>query len=258
MAIAVATCTCRRCGAKFERRRKCLNRKEADSWEDWASKTFDLCPKCYGEEQREAEAKEPLSLHFRLVPQMAKFCLVWQGGVFAHKDEIKALGYFFREPVTPVERPSQDIMKEILHPLSVKAWTKEVPFSELKKELDAARSLGAVIINHTKRNDQICFRKMCKLNAACDKMIAEIPKPEKPACYPKGKWNGKVYGSSKYGYNIYVDGVKTSISEQDKALLEKYNAEIDDYVHRVGDVKKQKDKANNCYNATYTIGDSMT
>lgn len=36
----------------------------------------------------------------------------------------------------------------------------------------------------------------------------------------KGFWNGKVYGSEKNGYSIYVDGVKTPITKEEKAELE--------------------------------------
>lgn len=50
MAKAIAECKCKKCGEYFERVKLCRNRKEADSWETWASKYFDLCPDCYEEE----------------------------------------------------------------------------------------------------------------------------------------------------------------------------------------------------------------
>lgn len=36
----------------------------------------------------------------------------------------------------------------------------------------------------------------------------------------KGFWNGKVYGSEKNGYSIYIDGVKTPITKEEKAEIE--------------------------------------
>lgn len=54
MAKAIATCTCERCGATFEKQTFKRNRREADSWAEWAEQTFTLCPDC---EQREREDK---------------------------------------------------------------------------------------------------------------------------------------------------------------------------------------------------------
>lgn len=68
MAKATAHCTCKKCGAKFEREKICYNRDEADRWEAWATDYFDLCGTCYGEEQKArreseyAEACEKYSL----------------------------------------------------------------------------------------------------------------------------------------------------------------------------------------------------
>ena len=47
MAKAIAECTCTVCGKHFTRFRWCNNRREADSWEEWASTYFDKCPSCY-------------------------------------------------------------------------------------------------------------------------------------------------------------------------------------------------------------------
>ena len=47
MAKAIAECTCTVCGKHFTRFRWCNNRREADSWEQWASTYFDRCPSCY-------------------------------------------------------------------------------------------------------------------------------------------------------------------------------------------------------------------
>lgn len=48
MAKATAICTCKTCGAKFEKTAIKRNRSECDSWEAWAVETFDECPACWG------------------------------------------------------------------------------------------------------------------------------------------------------------------------------------------------------------------
>lgn len=47
MAKAIAVCTCTTCGKTFEKTSVRSNRRDADSWEAWASNTFDECPDCY-------------------------------------------------------------------------------------------------------------------------------------------------------------------------------------------------------------------
>jgi len=57
MAKAIATCTCSRCGASFERSSIQRNRTEADSWEAWAKRNFTLCGACWMADQEAAEAE---------------------------------------------------------------------------------------------------------------------------------------------------------------------------------------------------------
>lgn len=57
MAKATAICTCKVCGCKFEKTAVRRNRSEATSWEEWAERTFDICPECERKE-REAHAAE--------------------------------------------------------------------------------------------------------------------------------------------------------------------------------------------------------
>ena len=54
MARATATCTCSVCGKTFERSTIRNNRRDADSWVEWAEKAYTVCPEC---EQKEREAK---------------------------------------------------------------------------------------------------------------------------------------------------------------------------------------------------------
>lgn len=47
MAIAKVTLTCSTCGKDFEHRKDCWNRRDADSYEEWAKSHIDTCPECY-------------------------------------------------------------------------------------------------------------------------------------------------------------------------------------------------------------------
>lgn len=54
MARATATCTCSVCGHAFEKITYRNNRRDADSWVEWAEKAFTVCPEC---EQKAREKK---------------------------------------------------------------------------------------------------------------------------------------------------------------------------------------------------------
>lgn len=55
MAKAIATCTCKTCGATFTRETIKRSRSEADSWEAWAVENIDTCPDCYRAQQQQKE-----------------------------------------------------------------------------------------------------------------------------------------------------------------------------------------------------------
>lgn len=57
MAIASITLTCNTCGKKFEHRRNCYNRSEANRYEQWAENNITECPACWHKAQEAAKAK---------------------------------------------------------------------------------------------------------------------------------------------------------------------------------------------------------
>lgn len=58
MAKATVTCTCSKCGAKFEVSTYKANRREADSWAEYIESQEELlCKECYIESKKEAETK---------------------------------------------------------------------------------------------------------------------------------------------------------------------------------------------------------
>ena len=77
-------------------------------------------------------------------------------------------------------------------------------------------------------------QEIAKQEAERESEIEKIKatKPEKPRCVADGSWNGKIYGSEKYGYNVYIDSKKRNLSPEEydeikqyKKDMAKYNAE---------------------------------
>lgn len=56
MARAIAICNCKKCGNEFKKiKYDCRNRSDADSWEEWASGHYTICPDCWKAEKEEEE-----------------------------------------------------------------------------------------------------------------------------------------------------------------------------------------------------------
>ena len=55
MAKAIAHCKCKKCGETFTKENVLQNRSDANRWAEWAEANITLCPKCWGEAQREQE-----------------------------------------------------------------------------------------------------------------------------------------------------------------------------------------------------------
>ena len=69
--------------------------------------------------------------------------------------------------------------------------------------------------------------------------IAEIPVPQKPACYPEGYWNQRFYTSRQEGKRrLYIDGKETTIPEEDAQAIENYLQELSAYKAKTKEAKK--------------------
>ena len=235
MAKAIAKCVCAECGAEFERVAFKRNRREADEWIEWAQANLNKCPQCWGKEQRAKEEATPPTLSMSIVPLNIKHpvLLMWSGNTRPTKDTLKELGYRWSEQ-------HDGGLEDFLSIRTPKmAWGKEIAAEDLQAEIDKARAAipDMVVQNNIREIDmQFYLRYRAEHDAKEAERkakIAEIPKPEKPACYPSGRWNGKVYGSKRNGYCIYVDGVKVAISPEDAAALERYQIEIEEYRQKV-------------------------
>lgn len=103
MAKATAICTCKTCGAKFEKTAIKRNRSECDSWEAWAVDTFDECPSCWGKRKREEERSTPVYAEVTVSPFDGQFNFILRGNTYPFKDSAKQLGFrWTEEPVSGV------------------------------------------------------------------------------------------------------------------------------------------------------------
>ena len=218
MAQATATCTCATCGAEFIKIKTCYSRREADSWEAWATENIVECGTCYKARMRAAEAARPLTLHLTADPcfKDPMVVLFWGGDAAAHKDVIKALGYRW-----------VDANRYVTYGYNIRSgdrrWIKTVSQEDAYAEIQRAQEAGAEIdstVVNVKHLASLAAAKQARIDAAADLGITE---PTKPGCYPTGRWNGKIYGKAEYGYRIYVDNQEARISDDDASALRAYS-----------------------------------
>lgn len=138
MAKATAVCTCKKCGGTFEKSVKKANRREADAWEAWAVKTFDICPKCWGEEQRIKEESTPLGLEVYVDTTVLDYpiALSFTGNTRPHKDNIRALGFQWEE------KGGKGFLGALAAKSSGLGWVKHMSADRYQTELDKAKCLG--------------------------------------------------------------------------------------------------------------------
>ena len=68
--------------------------------------------------------------------------------------------------------------------------------------------------------------------------IKELKKPEKPDCYPKGRWNERFYKAEKGYRRIYVDSKELLISEEDGQAIDDYLTALSRYEDTVAKLKE--------------------
>jgi hypothetical protein len=216
MAIAKATCTCKTCGETFEKRAEKRNRREADSWEQWAVENFDECPKCYKARMRQADVGRGLVLSVRLYPfgKEMRVQLTFVGDTYPHKDNIKKIGGYRFDYVEPAN------IKEILSMSNApRCWTKIVSLDDMDAEIEKAKAIGATIeddITPHQLQEAILTNK--EMRKAVEEREAEEAKAKaeaeqaKPEIIRNKYWNGKIYGKAGKR-RVYLDNKETYITD---------------------------------------------
>jgi hypothetical protein len=180
------------------------------------------CPKCWGTKEREKEAQMPIAMAIRFngldtdADGNPVAEIVLTGGTAPRKEEIKSMGYSFRE----VRGGIMDFLSATRAPM---AWVRTVPMVELfdgtekglndcrkRIETDATQLRAAVDMKVSPLDLEMARKKLAEKSAK-DAMLANLTKPVRPeGIFPepgtgKWSWNGKVYGNNaKYGCRIYI------------------------------------------------------
>jgi hypothetical protein len=191
------------------------------------------CPTCWGAKKRKEEAEIPITATVTLLMNHQEdgtpiVQIALSGGTERHKEEIKNLGYNFGEIGCGVF----GLLSMNRVPVQ---WHKIIPYDKVGSELETIKGIAQKIENNATELDLELARNRYQEKKKKDEKIAAIPipKPQKPTCYPAGNWNGKIYGSDKYGYRIYIDGVEKLISKNDAAAITTYQKEMSRYQEEV-------------------------
>lgn len=245
MSQGKAVCTCKTCGAEFIKTKTCRNTREAASWEDWAKGVFDTCPVCYKKEIDEEKARQPLTLIVRMNPYRLDGPVVFafDGNTKPVKDQIKELGFYWEEDTSgflgilkkPVFYWQRYVKVEDADGM-IAEYKRIFPELEVKNEIT---EIDLRAYHENCRQHELKLKEQQKREDAMQKEISMIEKPLRPSCLPDGKWNGKIYGSARSGYSVYVTGEKIELTKAEKDEIEAFETKIQEYEETVAEIKKR-------------------
>lgn len=159
MAKAIVMIKCPRCGREYEYRKDCCNRKEADSFEEWAkdNMTDRLCPACYEEEKK----SDPVTIDVDVM----KGTLIATGNTYNYKEKLRAIGFEWSGQYwtyEPENKPSEDCNDKISWYAVNSPWLDEI--NAKIKEVD--QEIGYKFINYCE------YERMTKI---LDDFVKEYP-----------------------------------------------------------------------------------
>lgn len=250
MARATVICTCTKCGASFEKTTIKHNRREANSWENWAEDHFKLCPDCERQARREREKAKGLIVEFRLDSNTAAMkgefscvAVVTNCG-YEYKDQLKAMGYRW---VSNVPRRHPGELGNALYD-GQKCWAKRVGRDGTTAAYNEIVALGGKCIvpsDYEKQQyadllsegaEKAAIRR--ERDAAA--LVLLGPKPEYPqdvaAIFAGGRWNGKIYGRPG-NWSVYIDGEKRAMTNAQKQAMEEIDRARAEWEARKAEMK---------------------
>lgn len=262
MAKAKAHCTCEVCGKQFERTHTCGNRRDADSWTQWAESNFTLCSSCYAKKKEQEEKDAGLIAKIRLgnpYESDIKMLAVLYGDVYPIKDQVKEIGDarfcddypnsddIFTAPLPFVlSRPKkrwtitfgQDAFNEVLSRL------KALGFSITYPTKDDINTWATIHQQYLSKQEEKCAEDLAKEQEKKNKIasaLAELgPQPELPDWFKQqatGKrWNGTIYGRSGH-YNIYLSGEQLNLTDAQAKELQKAVSEREQWYKKEQAIK---------------------
>lgn len=250
MARATVICTCTKCGASFEKTTIKHNRREANSWENWAEDHFKLCPDCERQAKWEREKAKGLIVEFRLDSNTAALkgefscvAVVTNCG-YEYKDQLKALGYRWVDNV-PCRHPGE-LGNDLHH--GQRCWAKRVARDGITAACNEIVAIGGTCVVPPDDEKQLYAELL-----ADGKKEAEIrreryaaaleqlgPKPEYPqdvaAIFAGGRWNGKIYGRPG-NWSVYIDGEKRAMTNAQKQAMEEIDRARAEWEARKAEMK---------------------
>lgn len=233
MAKAKAYCKCSVCGETFLKEKDCHNRKEADSWEEYAVANYDLCGKCWYKQQKEQDIQKGLYVDIRLNTRSEfmgnsnenEVAFIFGGDTYPHKDVIKALGGTFEDSY-PFGGLMNDLIGAYYEP---KRWVLFCSLEKYKETLEKVKGIGAKVNSYPSKVDTAFFLEFKNRNEEKRKekegLIAELgPIPPWPDEISKiwptdTKWNGKFYGKNGC-WRVFFSGNEVHLSDELKKVME--------------------------------------
>lgn len=197
------------------------------------------CPQCWAAKKREADSAKPITCSITL-PMVGRkedaavqLCLL--GGTVAKKDQIKALGYIWGEPAggmlsfLGMNRPEW-------------CWHKLVCLEALAEELKMLQGIAEELKEGYGPLDMAMAQQRHADFLSRQARIAAIVKPQRPDCYPTGRWNGKIYsGVGGAAGRIYLNDEQVLLSKEDKAAILGHQSAVTAYKKAVADAKENQE-----------------
>jgi len=196
------------------------------------------CPQCWAAKKRETDAQQPITCAITL-PMMdpgadaaVQLCLL--GGTVNKKEQIKALGFTWGEP-------AGGVLDFLGMGRGAKwCWHKCVSVEALPAELKLLEGLAAELKASYDPLDMAMARQRHAAFVATQARVAAIDKPQRPACWPAGRWNGNIYaGVSGAAGRIYVNGEQVLLQKEEKAALLAYQGAVAAYKQAVAAAKRE-------------------
>lgn len=215
MAKATALCTCRVCGTKFKKEKMCYDRKQATDWENWALKNYDLCTKCWREQQNQilrengAHYDTFLFLYGIIGTQYkADLALVFDKNSYGLKDKLKEAGAEYIDG----------------------RWVVFCSFDDYEETIKRLSHIPAIKDSDPPEKDILFFKSLRRkknetlkiIEAERIDKISKIEKvilPDKLSSIQNGAfWNGKIYGEPD-AWIIFLNDDHVSLSNREKEDL---------------------------------------
>ena len=188
------------------------------------------CPKCAKAKKNEAAKNDdtPVTIVISSTTSNVtgagmRLIAVAQGGAYKKKEELKSLGFAYSTLTADT-----GLLGFLSLSVEKKAWWKSIPITSAdlasQEALYAATGISDGKIGAFDARIEIDEIDLRLLAEGCKAQNKDEERKQKIGISPIRKWlaennktdywNGKLYGSDKYGYRIYLDGKETKLPSE--------------------------------------------